>query len=103
MRNSTSLPRAAALSALMVCLLVLGPSAAQAAPKPTSISLVPTITSITAQAGQLLASGTVSAVIHGKTTTVPFSGVPVSLAAPGTIGADGCPILNLTLAPIDLN
>jgi len=108
MRNSTLVPRAAVLAALMTCLLVLGPSGAQAAPKPktNSISLVPTISSINLVNGQLVAAGTVNAVVHGTTTTVPFSGVPVNLglaADQSGAAAAGCPILDLSLAPINLN
>jgi hypothetical protein len=90
-------------------MLTLGAPSVQAAPKPkpprvTSISLVPTVTSITVQNGGLVAAGTVTATIKGQTTTVPFTGVPVNLALdPDQTGAGACPILDLELGPIDLN
>ena len=99
------------LLALMLATLqysVAAPSAL-AAPKPkppktSSISLVPTITSISIVNGNLLASGTVTAVIKGVTTTVPFTGVPVNIGLhnpqpPGAV----CPVLDLSLGPINLN
>jgi hypothetical protein len=93
---------------LMMSAAAVVPPRAEAAPKPkprpTSISLIPTIESISVQNGQLVAAGFVRATIKGTTTTVPFSGVPVdlSLAADQSAATD-CPILNLTLGPIDLN
>ena len=77
MRYKTLLPKATLLSVLMASMLLLGAPGAHAAPKPTSINLVPTITSITVQNGQLVASGVATAVIHGKPATAPFSNVPV--------------------------
>ena len=81
-----------------------GVSETSAKPRPTSIDAVPTVSSVTVQNGQLVASGFVTATIKGQTTTAPFSGVPVglSLAADQT-GAGACPILDLSLAPIQLN
>ncbi|MBA3570334.1 MAG: hypothetical protein H0W28_13595 [Pyrinomonadaceae bacterium] len=68
-----------------------------------SINVVPTITSLSVVNGQLVASGTATAVIKGQTVTAPFSGVPVDIAlAPNQAGAT-CPILDLMLGPITLN
>jgi hypothetical protein len=92
------------LLALMMIALQFSVAApgAHAAPKTNSISLVPTIQQINLVSGQLLASGTVSAIIKGTTTTVPFTGVPVTISlAGGTVGT--CPILSLHLAPITVN
>jgi hypothetical protein len=53
--------------------------------------------------GQLVAAGTVTAVLRGKTTTVPFTApVDIQLAADQS-GAGACPILDLTLGPITLD
>jgi len=58
-----------------------------------------TVTNLKAQHGQLLASGVVAI---DQNLSVPFSNVPVLLSAtPAQAGS--CPILNLSLAPIDLN
>lgn len=74
---------------------------ALAAPPANSISIIPTITSIGVVNGNLVATGTVSAIINGVTTVVPFS-TPLTItpqpAQPGT-----CPVLDLMLGPIDLN
>jgi hypothetical protein len=74
---------------------------ALAAPKANSISIIPTITSLAVVGDQLIATGTVSAVVNGVTTVVPFA-TPVTItprqAQPGT-----CPVLDLMLGPIDLN
>jgi hypothetical protein len=73
-------------------------------PKPTSIDLIPTITSVSIANGQLVASGTATATVKGTTTTVPFSGVPVNLAlAEDQSAAGACPILDLELGPITLD
>jgi len=75
----------------------------KAAPKPNLVT-IPTVTSIVVSNGQLLANGTVTAILHGKTTTVPFT-APVTLAlATNQVPAPGaCPVLDLTLGPIDLD
>jgi hypothetical protein len=89
---------------LLLGLLVTdGPRRAEAAPKPNSINLVPTITSLDLVNGNLVASGFVTATIKGKTTTVPFTGVPVNISLAGGLSTDGCPILDLTLGPITVN
>jgi hypothetical protein len=78
---------------------------AQAKPQASTIDIIPTITGINIQNGQLLASGNVKATIKKKTTTVPFANVPVNISlADDQTGADaGCPILDLSLAPITLD
>ena len=94
--------------ATLVALLTLGlaftPLDTQAKPAVNTINLIPTITSITFQNGQLLASGNVTALIKGKTFTKTFSGVLVDIRlAPDQSGATDCPILDLQLAPITLD
>ncbi len=69
-----------------------------------NINLVPTISQISVVNGQLVAAGTATATINGQTFTRSFSGVPVNLSlAQDQSGAGACPILDLSLAPIDLN
>jgi len=94
---------AAMLLALAFAFIAISTEAV-AKPKPSdSISLVPTIKSIKAVHGQLIAKGTATAVLNGKTTTVPFTApVDIRLAADQT-GAGACPILDLALGPIDLD
>ena len=95
--------RASATFTLVACALSLLATQVQAA-RPSSISVVPTITSITVNNGQLLASGIATAVIKGQTYTAPFSGVPVDIAlAADQAGAGACPILDLSLGPISLD
>lgn len=108
-RNScgTHLSRVRLLSAtlLLALMMSLQSIAAEAQKtKTNSISAVPTIQQIVVQNGQLLASGTVTAVIKGRTFTAPFSNVPVniSLAPNQPAGAD-CPVLDLSLGPIHVN
>ena len=75
----------------------------EAAPKANEINVIPTITDIGVVNGQLVASGTATAILHGKTTTVPFA-APVNLAlADDQTGAGACPILDLMLGPINLD
>jgi len=77
---------------------------ATAKPKNSDISVVPTITNLVFQNGQLLASGTANAIVKGKSYTAPFSGVPVNIALSTNQAAPGdCPILDLQLGPITLN
>jgi hypothetical protein len=72
---------------------------AQSDPLPNSIQIVPNITSVALVNGQLVATGTVTATVHGRPTTVPFSApLDVSVAQPGV-----CPVLDLRLGPINLN
>ena len=90
---------------LLISLMVgFGTTSAEAKPKNSDISLVPTVTNIVFQNGQLLASGTVNAIVKGKSVTAPFSGVPVNitLASNQVAGAD-CPILDLHLGPITVD
>jgi len=89
------------ISGLFVALTFASAGAASAQ---NSINLVPTITNIRVENGHLVASGTATAVINGQTYTRGFNGVPVSLnVAADQTGAGACPILDLSLAPIDLN
>ena len=110
MNRITKAFRASRLSAalpLVVTSLMLaafGMPNVNAAPKTDSIDdIIPTITSIALQDGQLVATGTASVTRNGKTTTVPFTApITLELASQQTDGA-GCPILNLALGPIGLN
>jgi hypothetical protein len=75
-----------------------------AAPQPSSLNIVPSVTNISFVNGQLLASGLATATVHGRNFTAPFANVPVNIAlAPGTNAPGTCPVLNLTLGPIDLD
>jgi hypothetical protein len=74
----------------------------KAAPKVNQINVIPTVTSIGIQNGQLVASGTVTAILHGRTNTVPFT-VPVSLNLATNQTNAACPILDLALGPINLD
>jgi len=76
---------------------------AQARPR-GSINPVPTIQNISFQNGQLVASGTVAATVNNRTTTQSFTNVPVNLSlAPDQSAAGACPVLDLALAPINLD
>ena len=66
---------------LVGCLIFgLAESTAIAAPRTTKLQIVPTITHLAWNGSQLLASGTATAVIKGKTQTASFSNVPVNLS-----------------------
>jgi hypothetical protein len=92
-----------AIVALAVLSMSSGLPQAVAAPKPTSISIIPTITSVALVNGVLTATGTATAVIHGRTTTVPFSAPIDVTASPNPDPTDPCAILDLRLGPIHLN
>jgi len=101
--SSARRPGGALVLALGLLLAAFTPQS-QAAPRKTSLSLTPVINSLQFVNGQLLASGTVTSTIKGTTYTSAFSNVPVNLGlAANQAGAGACPILNLSLAPIDLN
>jgi hypothetical protein len=70
-------------------------------PSPPSINIIPNITSVALVNGVLTATGTATAVVHGRTVTVPFS-APLDVTALPNPG-DPCAILNLQLGPINLN
>ena len=91
-----------AFVALSVLVMTSGLPEAVAAPKPTNINIIPTITSVALVNGVLTATGTATAVIHGRTTTVPFS-APLDVTATPNPQDPSCPILNLRLGPINLN
>src|SRR5689334_18720497 len=92
---------ASLLSIAIAC--AIGLPHAQAAPRPSSLSVVPTINNISVQNGQLVASGTATATVKGQTTTVPFT-APVTLAlADDQSAATDCPILHLTLDSLHLD
>jgi hypothetical protein len=92
-----------ASTALALLFMTSGVPQALAVPKPTNIQIIPTITSVAFVNGVLTATGTATATIHGRTTTVPFTApVDITLAPnqpPGAI----CPVLDLSLGPINLN
>lgn len=99
----TTLPKAAVLTGLMAWMLMFGSPDAHAAPKPSSITLIPRIQSVAFdQTGNLVATGVATAVIHGKTYTVPFT-APVTLGTTPNAVDPTCPILDLHLGPIHLN
>jgi hypothetical protein len=101
--RATRLSAPVSLLFTAVMLAGLGAPQINAAPKTDDISnIIPTVNSITLQNGQLIATGTASVTRNGKTTTVPFT-APVNLALGQGTNAAGCPILNLSLGPIDLN
>src|SRR3954449_5971018 len=86
-------------TAIALLTMTSGLPEAVSAPKPTSIQVIPTITSVALVGTHLVATGTATATIHGTTTTVPFSApVDITVAQAGV-----CPVLDLRLGPIDLN
>jgi hypothetical protein len=100
----TWLARTAASLLSITIAFAIGSSTSQAAPRPSDVSnIVPTIESISVQNGQLVASGTATAVVKGKTYTSPFT-APVNIAlAEDQSAATDCPVLDLTLGPIHLD
>jgi hypothetical protein len=95
---------AVALGAVCALLFIVSAPQTLAKPKPAnSINLIPTIQSISVVNGHLVASGVATAVIQGKTTTVPFTApVDIQLASDQS-SAGACPILDLSLGPITLD
>lgn len=92
-----------ASTAVALLCMTSGLPQAVAAPKTNSISIIPTITSLSLVNGTLVATGTATATIKGTTTTVPFSApVDITLAQNQPAGAT-CPVLDLRLGPITLN
>jgi len=86
-------------TAIALLSMTIGLPEALSVPKPTNINIVPTITSVALVNGQLVATGTATATIHGRTTTVPFSApMDITVVRPGV-----CPVLDLRLGPINLN
>ena len=70
-------------------------------PFQNSISLTPTITSVEFVAGKLVANGFITATVKGQTVTDTFQ-APVDLnVVPQAAGI--CPVLDLSLAPINLD
>ena len=90
-------------TAVALLCMTSGLPEALAAPKTNSISIIPTITSVALTNTGLVATGTVTAVIKGRTITKPFSTpVDITLAQDQPAGAT-CPVLDLHLGPINLN
>jgi len=103
MQNTFKIQAAKIFIVLMTS--VLGVSVdALAKPPNNSIQAIPTITSLSVVNGQLVASGTVTATVQRATTTVPFSNVPVTLGLdPVQPPLASCPVLDLSLGPINVN
>jgi hypothetical protein len=92
-----------ASTAMALFVMTSGMPEALATPRPNSISIIPTITSVALVNGVLTATGTATATIHGRTTTVPFT-APVDITlAPNQPPNAICPVLDLSLGPINLN
>jgi hypothetical protein len=96
------------MAMLTFCLMSFGVSSELSAKNAKHLgdfSIVPKITNISLNdAGDLVAAGEVTAVVKGKTITSEFEDVPVSIAlAADQTGAGECPILDLTLGPINLD
>ena len=91
-----------AIVAVAVLSMTSGVPEALAAPTSNSINIIPTITSVALVNGVLTATGTATAVIHGHTTTVPFS-APIDVTAAPNPQDPNCAILDLRLGPIHLN
>jgi hypothetical protein len=103
LNRRTWLGRTAASLFTLAIAFAIGIPNGQAAPRPSSLNIVPTINSISVQNGQLVASGTATATVKGETTTVPFT-APVNIAlAEDQSAATDCPVLDLTLGPINLD
>jgi len=86
-------------TAIALLAMTSGLPQAISAPRPTSINIIPNVTSVSLVNNQLVATGTVTATIHGQTTTVPFSApIDITVAQAGV-----CPVLDLRLGPINLN
>src|SRR5213075_1077744 len=73
----------------------------------TAINIVPVITSLTLNNGQLLASGVVSAIVDGNPVFAGFADVPVTItvasSAAELAAQAACPILSVHLPPLHLN
>jgi hypothetical protein len=86
--------------------LMASPTSTQAAqgPKGSHLNIIPTVTNLVVNNGQLLASGVATATIKGRSYSAPFSNIPVNIALAGGTNAPGtCPVLSLSLGPIDLD
>jgi len=103
----TALQHARIGTATFLALLTLGFGLGtldiQAKPALNTIDLIPTVTSVTLQDGQLVASGNVTAFIKGKTFTRTFSGVPINISLAPNQAVTTCPILDLQLGPITVD
>ena len=103
LNRRTWLGRTAAGLLSVAVAFAIGLPSSQAAPRPSGLNVVPTINSISVQNGQLVASGTATATVKGKTYTSPFT-APVNIAlAEDQSAATDCPVLDLTLGPINLD
>lgn len=96
--------RLATLFTAFAILCGIGAPNADAKPKASQITVVPTIENISLGEDGLVASGSVSGTVKGQPFTAPFENVPVDLTlAEDQEGAGACPILDLALAPINLD
>jgi len=99
----TILSRLAAITTATLGLCLLAASAPAAQPS-SNLNIVPNVTNLTVVNGQLVASGIATATIRGRTFTSAFTDVPVNISlAQNQSNALGCPVLNLSLAPINLD
>ena len=90
--------------AVGLCLFASPVKAAPQGPKPSNLNIVPTVTSLVLSNGQLLASGVATATVKGRSFTSPFTNIPVNIALSSSTNLPGtCPVLNLSLGPIDLD
>jgi hypothetical protein len=89
------------LIVLITMLMGLSMPPAQAKSKSSSLNIIPVITNIIFIKGQIVASGTASAVVKGKAVNAAFSGVPIDMAlAPDQSGTGSCVSLQVRLSPI---
>lgn len=88
----------------LTILFGFGLTEAEAKPKVSNVTVIPTIESIAVVDGELVASGSVTGTVRGRPFTAPFTDVPVDLTlAEDQTEAGACPILDLALAPINLD
>src|SRR5947207_668159 len=93
-----------ASTAMALLFMTSGLPETLAVPRSSSINIIPHVTSVSLGNNGLVAMGTVTATIHGQTTTVPFRDVPVDISlAPNQPPGALCPVLDLMLGPIHLN
>jgi hypothetical protein len=96
----TSLTHRVMALLVSVWMVVLGTTDAHAqnGRRLSDLNLVPTVTDIVLEDGQLLASGTITATVRGREITSEFSDIPVDISiAEDQTGAGECPILDLEI------
>jgi len=100
-RNGT-LRKSLSSTALLFVMFLGTVGISNAAIRDNRIDIVPTITNVGIQGGQLVASGTSRAIINGRTTSVPFS-TPLTVTLAANQDGKVCPILDLHLDAIHLD